>query len=765
MLTGNKMKIKRITKIKNTGILINLDGSNLVTPDFDFKTINLLFGWNGTGKTTLSRLLRCYELGNTCIKLKEYTTLECEIKLEDGSSLSHTDFSNKQSIRVFNKDFIDENLFQDASKDGGSVKALFYLGKEKIELTKERKELDEKKAELAVVVTGSQDILREKERSSKESAKVIKDSLLGIEDFQFYNISHFTAKFNDLKEKITSGETSLVQLQLSEQDFETKLNTVKNFEALKVWVESIKSGSAALSEADIDSLEETLRKSVSLQKMIEKLKNDWPLSKWVKEGLDIHKESKSPNCEFCGQTLPVNRLADLEQHFNKDFTELNDLVLTKTEELTALKLQEVAKIPDEGTRALAVSYNTVIDQLIKKLKDKQKNILEKIEFPVLEKKQVQNDLKAINESAERIETSIVGIAKELESSLVANRYEALNEKDAKLLLEEAKKKSLTEDITALDTLIARSETAIKDFNLPAVEINKDLEKFLGHAELKFESKTDTHGETSYEIKRNGEIATNLSEGEKTAISLIYFLTKLGEDGFDLSKGLVFIDDPISSMDSQFLYAAYSFIVSAIEKESGELKVGQFFLSTHNYDFLNLFKKKYYKEKNYSKEEKEKRCEAYMLRMKVDAAGKRSSNIYELDRLLKKFDSDYQYLFSKLFEFEKATEQEQNDLLRIYPYPNLARRVLETFLSFKYPAKIDIQAKINAVKAEAITKEIKESVYRFVNIQSHGGIKDMEGFAAGLLEPSAKDHILNVIKIMREEDLGHCEEMENSIKKI
>lgn len=750
------MIIKRITKIKNVGILSNLDGNNLKTPDLDFKAINLLFGWNGTGKTTLSRVLRCHEIGDVCAKLIEYTNLESEIKLEDGSSLSNADFTIKQNIRVFNKDFVEENIFQDADKDGGNVKPIFFLGKEKIELIKERKDRDEKKEELRLANIGSQDLLREKEKTNTESAKVIKDSLLGIKDFQFYNISHFTARFNDLKEKITKGETSLVQLQLSEQEFEKKLNTVRNFEALKAWVEDIKTGSRFINLLYLNEIEKVLERTVSLQKTIEKLKNDYVLSKWVQEGLDIHKERKSPNCEFCGQVLPVSRISDLEQHFNKDFTELNTLVTNKMKELKDFHLQEVEKIPDEETKILAQSFNTLVDKVVKKLEEKQKNILEKVAFSTLEQEAICEEAETINASAETITNSIVGIAKQLEVCLVANRYETVNDKETKLVEVEVKKLKLIGEIKDLDDLIKASETAIKDFNLPAEQINKDLEKFLGHSEVIFESRTDAQKETFYEIKRNGQVATNLSEGEKTAISLIYFLRKLNEDGFDLSKGLVFIDDPISSMDSQFLYASYAFIVSAIEAENGELKVGQFFLSTHNYDFLNLFKKKYYKDKS-------KRCDAYMLRMKIDSTGKRCSNIFELDGLLKRFDSDYQYLFSKLFEFEKATEVEQNDLLRIYPYPNLARRVLETFLSFKYPAKTDLQAKVNAIKAPAITKEIKESVYRFINIQSHGTVKDLEGFATGILEPTAKDHILNVIKIMREEDLSHCDEMENSIK--
>jgi len=63
----------------------------------------------------------------------------------------------------------------------------------------------------------------------------------------------------------------------------------------------------------------------------------------------------------------------------------------------------------------------------------------------------------------------------------------------------------------------------------------------------------------YIVKRSGRTAKNLSEGEQGAIALIYFLTKLREDNFDARKGIIVIDDPVSSFDSQYLYGAFSFI--------------------------------------------------------------------------------------------------------------------------------------------------------------------------------------------------------------
>lgn len=753
------MKIARIIKIRKAGILHNFDGSNLRSPDLNFKSINLIFGWNGTGKTTLSRILRCYEIGDVCRKLQKYTGLECEIELDTKDKISQDNFNVKQQIRIFNKDFVEENIFQDKEQDGSNVRPIYYLGKEKIELTKERQQRDEKKKELEDLDRKNQIRVKAKDKFATDTAREIKDILLGIKEFQHYFKNNFEDTFRILKNDISKGEIEIDNIILSTIDFDKKLKSVKSFEALKVWIENIKDSSERVNSLYINSLNEILKKTVSVQKIIEKLRTDYELSTWIQSGILIHKDRNSNQCEFCGQKLPINRISDLEQHFNKDYTTLVSLVSEKIKELKELKVKDEIKIPDEETKKLAGLFNGLLEKLIDIVESKQRNILEKYTINDNEKSEYIDGFEHINTSAEKISKSISGIAKDLEISLVADHYNEFDKKNGDIESDEIKKNLLKTEIDTLYKIIRDSEKSVKDFKLPADTINKDLERFLGHSELSFKDKEDEYKEVYYEITRNDEIAFNLSEGEKTAISLIYFLGKLNEDEFNLSKGLVFIDDPISSMDSQFLYAAYAFIVAAIEEDiGGVLKVGQFFLSTHNYDFFNLFKKKYWKEKN----PENRRCDLYMLKIKIDPIVGRCSNIYELDKLLKRFDSDYHYLYSKLIEFEKASELEQNTLDKIYYYPNIARRVLETFLSFKFPAKTDLQAKIDAINHPEISKEIKESVYRFINIKSHGTIREIEGFSPEILEPTAKDHILNVLKIMRAIDERHCSEIESII---
>ena len=73
-----------------------------------------------------------------------------------------------------------------------------------------------------------------------------------------------------------------------------------------------------------------------------------------------------------------------------------------------------------------------------------------------------------------------------------------------------------------------------------------------------------------------ELATNLSEGEKTAISFAHFYTKiLNAINKNTAKDeILFIDDPISSLDKNHIYSISILIKEVIDK------FNQTFITTH-----------------------------------------------------------------------------------------------------------------------------------------------------------------------------------------
>jgi wobble nucleotide-excising tRNase len=138
------MKITRINRIKGHRIFENFAWPSDLP---DFSRFNLIYGWNATGKTTFSNLLRH-------IQLKE-SVLEGEIDFEiDGNSLPGASLAAATGlprIRVFNRDFVETNVFRTLGAfepPKGSlfqfvdvVKPIFFLGKDSVEKQKQVEEL------------------------------------------------------------------------------------------------------------------------------------------------------------------------------------------------------------------------------------------------------------------------------------------------------------------------------------------------------------------------------------------------------------------------------------------------------------------------------------------------------------------------------------------------------------------------------------------------------------------------------------------------
>ena len=234
------------------------------------------------------------------------------------------------------------------------------------------------------------------------------------------------------------------------------------------------------------------------------------------------------------------------------------------------------------------------------------------------------------------------------------------------------------------------------------DINAKLATFLGRKEIIFDVDEKEDG---YLIKRKGEAAKNLSEGEKTAIALVYFLVSLKKEGIDLSNAIVFIDDPVSSLDSNSMSQAFAFI-----KE--EIKVTmQIFISTHNYHFFKKVRD-WFKDKNKSGTNK---SEIYMIKNYLDS-NKRKAKIIKIDNLINDYNSEYQYLFKVLKE--EADKKEDTELQDLYPLPNMARKFLEIFLAFTIPSKRILNDQLNVLfKKIRLRMKLKKKELKIFLIQN------------------------------------------------
>jgi wobble nucleotide-excising tRNase len=274
-------------------------------------------------------------------------------------------------------------------------------------------------------------------------------------------------------------------------------------------------------------------------------------------------------------------------------------------------------------------------------------------------------------------------------------------------------------LKALQDSIKEKKAQLSNAHKAGQQLTQHLHTFLGRSELTFSSEDD-----GYRVHRNGKLARRLSEGERTAIAFIYFIVQLSEQDFNLTDGVVVIDDPVSSLDASSLYQAFAFLKNAVKDAK------QVFLLTHNFSFLRLVL-------NWldGVKKSEGKKQFYMLVCKTDATGRRS-RIVGMDRALIDHPTEYHFLFKTLAAF-----QSDGTIAGCYHIPNVTRKVLETFVDFHVPERKSLYAKLSDIKFD---ENKKAAIFKFANDLSHF---TGQGFEPGLVQESQKNaaYLLEMIK--------------------
>ncbi len=745
------MAIERITKIKNHRIFRGFVWPNDL---LDFKEKNLFYGWNGSGKSTLSNLFQSIEK-KTPISEGEVEFIISGNKI-DGAALAAA--QGLPQVRVFNKDFIADNVFT----SHGAVAPIFFLGEENIE---KQKQVEKLKGDLGQAEKEGRDKVTEMNRSEKalddfkkERAKSIKDLLSssgGSNPYNNYDKRSYQEKCDEL-------------LKLSDADQKAKVLDESDFDAQKKRKESVSLDKLQVLKFSYPNTQQltdqvvTLLKKTVVSAVIETLKNDQELSKWVKTGLVKHKKDYSSDCLFCGQPLPDGRIQELEEHFNDKYTAfiveierqstavksaidtLNIFIHPNRAELYEhLKSEFDAKCQDLANEIGRIKG--YLEILLAALKDKAQKPFQSIErsFEVITGNvSVLSDLNEViskhNQETDEFQTAISAARTVIEESLVAQSLTEYQQKKNEVDVVATDLQANSDKAAALKTEVGEIEKDIEEHRRPADELNADICSYLGRDELTFE----ING-SGYQICRNGTPAKNLSEGEKTAIAFLYFLKSLGDKSFSLKDGIVVIDDPISSLDSNALFHAFGFMKDRT-KEAGQL-----FILTHSHSFFRQVK-------NWFKYLGPVEC--YMLTSNV-TGGNRSSSISRLDRLLREYESEYHYLFSLVYE--AANSEEEADFQQNYHLPNIARRLLESFLAFRKPSKSGkLHQQLDLIDFDVAKKT---RILRFLHTHSHADqISDPEHDPSILIE--TKQVLKDLLCLIQKEDGRHFDEMKALVTK-
>ena len=562
----------------------------------DLSTFNYCFGPNGSGKTTISRIIANQD---------EYPS--CDVRWRGDRRLQ---------TMVYNLDFIERNFVQSAE-----LKGVFTLGESQVEtldrIAQTRSELERlaaKQESLAGSLNGSKG-----KRGKRDELKAVEDELKAKcwaqkkrHDKTFSAAfagarnsgDRFKARVMEERAKVSAAPPALDDLI---QRAGTVFGPAPVHEPLLPALDC-----SDLLGYETDSLPQRRvvgREDAGIAGMIQHLGN----SDWVRRGRAYLKDS-SGACPFCQQTLPTSFSEELESYFDQSYRKAAQEIdhLARGYDAAAERLQsEIARRIERPPRFLDVEMLCrVRDHLRATVRLNQERLMAKRHAPsesfALESisslaAELQEIVEAANTRAtehnrrvsnleveraslrDQIWQHIVQI--ELVDALadydrrtaeIAKAVEALERRLAEVKAETARR---TRELHALE----RSTTSIE----PAISgINALLESvgFTGFSIQQAEPRN------SYKLVREDgtDAKETLSEGERSFVTFLYFYHLIrgssSESGVSTDRVVVF-DDPVSSLDSDVLFIVSSLIKGLFEeirKDTGPMK--QVFVFTHNVYF-------------------------------------------------------------------------------------------------------------------------------------------------------------------------------------
>ena len=505
---------------------------NYTGPSEKFSEVNILFGYNGRGKTSLANGL-----------VEEF--------------LKDSNYEEK-NYRFFNRNYITNNLKLEQSKDSRIKGVIANFGQKDVDSEKQIKELESK-------IIDTKELSNEITKLNKE----VRDEIDRIHDTKKGNIAiSKKSKSRSNEEVIALYNEDIKEAKKIESDEEKLLNTKgdNSIENERIKIEKI-----LIPQISSYKKDELINIKEIFTKKYDNI--DIPSSKiitWITDGLELHKEGEV--CRFCGGNIELSNIKNKIEQYNKNEKQKDSIVLTdfnnklinyisEIDSLLMLKDGIVVNLEQDVTASFECIKNS--KELLKnyqhKIDKKIEDINENIEFDddnfllvvseineayekiVNEKNQ---KLKTLNEKEAKINILIKGaIGLEIKrNTFINNTMTRIKEKSESLKQTEQQNK---ENLNKIDVL-RKSKSNTKDFAdhismiLSMLEINLKLEVVQNDYVVK------------QSITKDILKIEDISEGEQNLLALLYFYYELFNDNEQKELKdeikMIIIDDPIASVD-------------------------------------------------------------------------------------------------------------------------------------------------------------------------------------------------------------------------
>lgn len=669
------------------------------SPSHFFKQKNILFGYNGRGKSSLA-------LGI----------------VDTYKSSGGTD----DSYRLFNRDYVKKTLLLNddttlikgvkvtfSENDAEIATKIQELEKQKVDTKDLRDEIDNKNKNLRKKIDEIHDKSKGKAKINKKRADLSNDKVI-----ELYKI--------DLEKAhaVKSSDDFIKAFDADNENLEKQKGSIENTRFPKLEI-------TKLSQDNKEFLNNTLKKSYNFSDELPPLEE----LNWLEKGIKLHEETDK-QCKFCQNYFNlqdvINRVKEYkENEKQKDIKRLarikdiinNNLLVIENEKAFSENLSKI----NIDSKEMDIIYSSDCLSEVRELVSIIDSKIENMNYVFDTTNCITTFEQQIEQICEKIKEAFRETIKEIDDSI--NNIEILAKGKIALALQE---QNITKDLKEIHKLELNLSNANKD--------NKEIDKKVKELEDKQSEYTDFMNflndileslgiqiklilsEENYylqhSIEKSDLTIDDISEGEKNLLSLLYFYFELYTDNEQkqLNKAidLIVVDDPISSLDDSNKFYVLEIIKKIIDETDPQV-----FVLTHSWDdFCQIT----YKIKS---NQNAKLLEIYKDSTKDFQSALRGCSINI---------SPYKKLFTELNELSKKNLNDLDNCDK-YHAANSMRRVFEEFLNFKKPNLLpqkssqkqieDMYYKVTGKEMLDIKKRKLGSLLSFINVLSHRPIRSDE----------------------------------------
>lgn len=689
------------------------------------KKLNIIYGLNGTGKSTISEFLRNY-------------SSQIDEKFKDCSIFPN--LSTDEEIHVYNQKWVNDIFYTNPT-----LKGIFTLSKENNDAKKAIDEATSIKNKLITQIQNKDELIQQKTDELKNKKNIALNAVWKIKT-QYSGGDRKTELF--LKGLMGNKETMFDYLSGIPKPANTPDKNIKeiDIELISLLDDNVTKFSELqnLCITDLTDVEkEFLTKEIigsgnsSFSSLIESLKN----SDWVNQGLQYLNNQNMPAlCPFCQQEIDKNHiLAELKSCFDKTYEEDKENLkklsikyenqVNKIVEYKEFENLDLIKNFSDSYKILLTKLKNVLDKNISFIKQKinepSKSIILKDFTSELNSvnniiNQANKKIKEFNEKIDKKDEALIKLKDlfwqnlRLEYDTVLSNFETekkQNEKSQKLL--KGEKIVLQNQINEQDDIInkqsrnvANIDEAIKNINAGLLDLGIDSFKI-----EKYSSDDDLYKLTRAEQSEEN-IFESLSEGEKMIISFLYFIEecKGKQKAQDSEKQkIIVIDDPISSLSHIYVFNIAELIKNIFLNKNLD-NWEQVFILTHSlYFFYELIGQKKFSLNDISPEEQARFPKLFRIM-------KSQNGSYLVEMKANEIQNDYQMYWSVI-----NNKDNQPALIA-----NCMRNIIDYFFGF-----IEKKALVEVFQKSQFKDNIKyKAFYRYINRESHSdntNIYDMKEF--------------------------------------